>query len=129
MIRALCPWWRTSRDDYRLSGFVKLYLMAETLGMLARYFPSKSMVLVRNKEGSVAQPLLAKATSSIETEFIREFAEQVAVIANERYFFGAHFGYSATLCGGDWRDGWRTSETNARTRSSAVLARSSVTVN
>ena len=89
----------------RLSEFLKLYLMAYVLGMLARYYPSKWMALIRNEEGSGSQPLLARATQTIETEFIREFGQQVAVIVNDPYFFGGHFGYNASLIAGDWRVG------------------------
>ena len=91
----------------RLSELIKLYLIAYVLGMLARYFPSKWMSLIRNERGSGAQPLLAKAARSIETEFPREFAGEVAVLANEPHFFGEHFGHFAQSLANDWRNGWR----------------------
>ena len=97
-------------NNDRLSEFLKLYLMAYVLGMLARYFPSKWMTLIHNEQGSGAQPLLAKATKALENEFVREFGQQVAVIVNDPYFFGEHFGFTATCAAGDWRNGWRTED-------------------
>lgn len=91
----------------RFSELIKLYLIAYMLGMLARYFPSKWMSLIRNERGSGAQPLLAKAARSIETDFPREFAGEIAVLANEPHFFGEHFGHLAQSFGNDWRNGWR----------------------
>ena len=76
----------------RLSEFVKLYLISYILGMVARYFPAEWMGLLRNEPKGGAQPLLAKATGAIESEFIREFAQQIAVLVDDRYFFGGEFG-------------------------------------
>ena len=76
----------------RLSELVKLYLISYILGMVARYFPLEWMGLLRNEPKGGAQPLLARATAAVETEFIREFAQQIAVLADDRYFFGVEFG-------------------------------------
>ena len=90
--------WMTVVDDFpngdRLSEFVKLYLLSYVVGMLARYFPSTWMSLIRNEAGSLAQPLLATAIRALETEFIREFAPQVAVVLDDPYLFGEHHGLS-----------------------------------
>ena len=63
----------------RLSEFVKLYLISDVLGMLSRYYPSRWIALIRNDVGSAAQPLLAKSVRAVETKFVAEFAQQVAV--------------------------------------------------
>ena len=82
----------------KLSEFLKLYLMSYILGMLARYFPSKWIALLRHDEGGFAQPLLERATKAVETEFIGEFAQQLAEMKDDPQFFGEHFGeYLATM--------------------------------
>ena len=91
----------------RLSELIKLYLISYVIGMLARYFPARWMSLIRNDVGSSAQPLLAKAVRAVETEFITEFAQQVAVVLDDPSFFGEHFGYLSQMFAHDWRDGWR----------------------
>ena len=95
----------------RLSEFVKLYLISYILGMLSRYFPSRWMSLIRNDVGSTAQPLLAKAVRAIETKFVAEFAQQVAVVIDDPGFFGEYFGYLSQRFAHDWRDGWKKPET------------------
>ena len=82
---------------------LKLYLISYALGMLARYFPSKWMSLIRNDEGGVAQPLLATATKAVENEFIGEFAMQLAELKGDAEFFGEHFGESASMMVIHWR--------------------------
>ena len=91
----------------RLSEFVKLYLISYVLGMLARYFPSRWMSLMRNDAGSAAQPLLAKAVRAVETRFVAEFAQQAAVIYDDPDFFGEHLGDLSQIFAHDWRDGWK----------------------
>ena len=91
----------------RLSEFLKLHLISFVLGMLARYFPSKWIALIRHDAGSSAQPLLAKAIRSIETDYVREIAQQIAVVLDDPYFFGEHFGQQDILAAYDWRDGWK----------------------
>ena len=76
----------------RLSEFVKLYLIAYVLGMVARYFPTVWMGLLRNEPEGGAQPLLARATGVIQTELVREFAQQIAVLVDDPHFFGAESG-------------------------------------
>ena len=71
----------------RPGELIKLYMIAYILGMLARYFPSKWMSLMRNDRGATARPLLVMAMNAIESKFIGEFAQQVAVIAGDKEFF------------------------------------------
>ena len=61
----------------KLSEFFKLYLTSYVLGMLARYYPSKWMDLLRNSPGDFAQPLLIKAIDAIEADFPEELSRQV----------------------------------------------------
>ena len=61
----------------KLSEFFKLYLISYSLGMLARYFPSKWMALLLNAPGDFAQPLLVKAIQAIESDFPAELSRQV----------------------------------------------------
>ena len=61
----------------KLSEFFKLYLTSYVLGMLARYYPSKWMGLLRNSPGDFAQPLLLKAIEAIESDFPGELSRQV----------------------------------------------------
>ena len=61
----------------KLSEFFKLYLTSYILGMLARYFPSRWMELLRNSPGDFAQPLLSRAVEAIEADFPFEISQQV----------------------------------------------------
>ena len=61
----------------KLSEFFKLYLTSYILGMLARYYPSKWMELLRNSPGDFARPLLLKAIEAIEADFPAELSQQV----------------------------------------------------
>ena len=61
----------------KLSEFFKLYLTSYVLGMLARYYPSKWIGLLRNSPGDFAQPLVIKAVEAIESDFPRELSRQV----------------------------------------------------
>lgn len=88
---------------YKLSEFVKLYLISYILGMLARYFPSRWLSLVRNDRQASAQPLLAKASKAVEEHFVREFAQQMAVFGDDAQFFGDHFGEYAAMIAPDWQ--------------------------
>ena len=87
----------------RLTEFLKLYLISYVSGMLARYFPSKWMSLIRNDEGGGAQPLLARATEAVENDFIGEFAQQLAEFKGDAPFFGERFGEHASMFGIPWR--------------------------
>lgn len=89
----------------KLSEFLKLYLMSYILGMLARYFPSKWIALLRHDEGGFAQPLLERATKAVETEFIGEFAQQLAEMKDDPQFFGELFGEAATRSPLPWQRG------------------------
>ena len=53
----------------KMTEFFKLYVVSYYLGMLARYFPSIWIALLRNEKGGFAQPLLARAVEAIETKF------------------------------------------------------------
>ena len=96
----------------RLSELVKLYLVSYILGMLARYFPAQWMGLLRNEPGGGAQPLLARATEAIETDFMREFAQQIAVLTDDRQFFGN--GFAAVSARGALQFAWRHSRDGLR---------------
>lgn len=61
----------------KLSEFFKLYLTSYVLGMLARYYPSMWMALLRNTSGDFAQPILLKAVEAIESDFPAELSRQV----------------------------------------------------
>ena len=91
----------------RLSEYIKLYLISYILGMLSRYFPSRWMSLIQNDVGSIAQPLLAKAVRAVETAFVTEFAQQIAVILDDSSFFGEHFELQDQMIADDWRKGWK----------------------
>ena len=69
----------------KLSEFFKLYLISYVLGMLARYYPSKWMELLRNSPGDFAQPILLKAVEAIETDFPMELSLQVRQHASTLY--------------------------------------------
>ena len=73
--------WMTGILDFpngdKLSEFFKLYLTSYMLGMLARYYPSKWMTLLRNSPGDFTQPLLIKAIEAIESDFPAELSRQV----------------------------------------------------
>ena len=98
----------------RLSEFVKLYLISYVLGMLSRYYPSRWIALIRNDVGSAAQPLLAKSVRAVETKFVAEFAQQLAVIYDDPAFFGEHFGHLSQMFAHDWRDGWKERKAGAQ---------------
>ena len=61
----------------KLSEFFKLYLVSYILGMLARYYPSKWMTLLRGGQGDFAQPLLVASVDAIESLFPRELSNQI----------------------------------------------------
>ena len=61
----------------KLSEFFKLYLTSYVLGMLARYYPSKWMELLRNSPGDFAQPLLLRGIEAVESDFPVELSRQV----------------------------------------------------
>ena len=88
----------------RLSEFIKLYLMAYILGMLARYHPSHWMDVVRNQAQGADHHLLLHATKAVEENFPREFAGQLAFLTDDPYFFGEHFGESMSMFADDWRE-------------------------
>ena len=61
----------------RLSEFFKFYLTSYVLGMLAGYYPSKWMELLRNSPGDFARPLLLRAIEAIEFDLPAELSQQV----------------------------------------------------
>ena len=61
----------------KLSEFFKIYLTSYVLGMLARYYPSRWMSLIRGGPGDIAQPLVLKAIEAIETSFPAELSKQI----------------------------------------------------
>ena len=61
----------------KLNEFFKLYLVSYILGMLARYYPSKWMTLLRGGQGDFAQPLLVASIDAIESLFPRELSNQI----------------------------------------------------
>ena len=87
----------------KLTEFLKLYLMSYILSMLARYFPSKWMSLLRHDPGGFTQPLLVRATKAVENEFIGEFAQQLAEMKGDAQFFGEHFGELTSMALIPWR--------------------------
>ena len=61
----------------KLSEFFKLYLTSYVLGMLARYYPSRWIELLRYSPGDFARPLLLQAVEAIEGNFPMEFSRLV----------------------------------------------------
>ena len=88
----------------RLSEFIKLYLMAYILGMLARYCPSHWMDVVRDNSTGADHHLLLHATRAVQENFPREFAGQLAILTNDPYFFGEYFGETMSFLAGDLRN-------------------------
>ena len=68
----------------KLTEFIKLYLVAYILGMLARYHPSIWTALSRHEKGDFAQPLLADAVETIEREFASQLSLQLLGIVRQR---------------------------------------------
>lgn len=68
----------------KLTEFIKLYLVAYILGMLARYHPSIWTALLRHEKGDFAQPLLADAVEAIEREFASQLSLQLLGIVRQR---------------------------------------------
>lgn len=64
----------------RMTDFFKLYLISYHLGMLARYFPSVWISLLRNERGDFAQPILFAAVEEIETDFPKQVLNQLTGI-------------------------------------------------
>jgi YaaC-like Protein len=56
-------------DGSDLSSLSLLYLIAYSMGMLARYFPSKWLSLLKSNKGDFAFPLLKAATTVVEERF------------------------------------------------------------
>jgi hypothetical protein len=54
-----------------LSPLLRCFLEAYFLGMLARYFPSRRMALIRGKKGDVALPLLRRTIKHLQDDFPR----------------------------------------------------------
>ena len=61
----------------KMTEFFKLYLVSYCLGMLARYYPSVWMALLRNEKGDFAQPLLIGAVEAIESDFPEKVLHQL----------------------------------------------------
>lgn len=56
-------------DGLDLSSLSLLYLIAYSMGMLARYYPSKWLSLLNSNKGDFAFPLLKAATTFVEERF------------------------------------------------------------
>jgi hypothetical protein len=56
-------------NDLDLSTLALLYLIAYSMGMLARYFPSKWQSLLNSSKGDFAFPLMKAATRVVEERF------------------------------------------------------------
>ena len=83
-----------------LNEFIKLYLTSFVLGMAATDFPSRWTGM----RGSV-RSLLIETVEIVHDEFVKEFAQQVAVVLDDPSFFGPSFGRLAEMQSGDWRTG------------------------
>ena len=64
----------------RMTDFFKFYLISYYLGMLARYFPSVWISLLRNERGDFAQPILLAAVEAIETDYPEHVLRQLTGI-------------------------------------------------
>ena len=56
-------------SDLDLSSLSLLYLIAYSMGMLARYYPSKWLSLLNSSKGDFAFPLMKAATIVVEDRF------------------------------------------------------------
>jgi len=56
-------------NDLDLSSLSLLYLIAYSMGMLARYYPSKWLSLLNSSKGDFAFPLMKAATTLVEDRF------------------------------------------------------------
>lgn len=56
-------------DGLDLSSLSLLYLIAYSMGMLARYYPSKWLSLLNSSKGDFAFPLMKAATTVVENRF------------------------------------------------------------
>lgn len=61
----------------KMTEFFKMYLVSYCIGMLARYFPSVWMALLRSEKGDFAQPLLVRAVEAIESDFAANVVNQM----------------------------------------------------
>ena len=68
----------------RLTEFIKLYLVAFSLGMLVRYHPSMWTALLRNEKGDFAQPLLVRAVEAVEEDFAEQLSHQLTGVIKRR---------------------------------------------
>ena len=87
----------------KLSELIKLYLMAYIVGMVARYYPTQWLAVIRGTSKSSDTAMLLCAVTAIERNFVREFAGQLAVLGDDPHFFTEHFGFQARLGASDWR--------------------------
>ena len=87
----------------KLSELIKLYLMAYIVGMVARYYPTQWLAVIRGTSKSSDSAMLLCAVTAIERNFVREFAGQLAVLGDDPHFFGEHFGFQARPVAPDWR--------------------------
>jgi hypothetical protein len=65
-----------------LSPLLRCFLEAYILGMLARYFPSRWMALIRNQKGDAALPLLRRTIKHVEDDFPELVLSQLRAIEN-----------------------------------------------
>lgn len=56
-------------NSFDISKPAATYVLSYILGMLARYYPSKWMSLIRNEKGDALMPSLLKSLSYIENKF------------------------------------------------------------
>ena len=84
------------------SELIKLYLMAYIVGMFARYYPSQWLSVVRGTSSAPDTAVFVNAVSAIEHNILREFAAQLAVLCDDPFFFGEHFGYHAEMVAPHW---------------------------
>ena len=87
----------------RPNELLKLYLMAYIVGMLARYFPSQWLSVIRGTYDAPDTAVLVRSVAAVERNFVREFSAQLAVLCDDPHFFGDHFGYQARTVAPDWR--------------------------
>jgi hypothetical protein len=66
------------QGTYKLARQCRLFVTAYFLGMLARYYPSKWMALLRNERGDAFQPLLTQAMQTIESRFPESVVDLLA---------------------------------------------------
>ncbi len=67
-------------DGLNLSSLSLLYMIAYSMGMLARYYPSKWLSLLNSSKGDFAFPLMKAATKVVEDRFPHLVLQELEVI-------------------------------------------------